>query len=186
MKKIIRLLLIFFVCSCSPSNQVIQKVIATTLAEMPTFTPYATFTPYSTLTPVPTYTFVPTYTQFPTYTYQPTYTPQKLIVETITITITPKPQNTPLKGLPATLTLDSLHAPHGPGFYLVGVDIAPGIWRSDPTLITDNCYWEITDKTGEIMSNHYGMAGGTMYISPNAFQVMMEDECGMWTFLRNK
>ena len=66
------------------------------------------------------------------------------------------------------------------GFYLVNVDIAPGIWQSLGT--QDDCYWEISTKTGDIIDNHFGMAGGTMYIAASAYQVMMED-CGTWTYL---
>ena len=66
------------------------------------------------------------------------------------------------------------------GFYLVGVDIAPGVWRS--TGGGDSCYWATTSKTGEIIKNHFGMAGGTAYISPSAYQVEFSN-CGIWLFL---
>jgi hypothetical protein len=70
--------------------------------------------------------------------------------------------------------------PHEDGFYLVNIDIAPGVWRSQGT--GDNCYWEITTKTGDVTSNHFGMAGGTAYISPMAFQISFE-RCGTWIYL---
>ncbi len=75
----------------------------------------------------------------------------------------------------------SLTATKAPGIYLVGIDIAPGVWRSQGS--GDKCYWEITTKTGTTIENHMGMAGGTMYIPKKAFQVMLERECGDWEFL---
>lgn len=133
--------------------------------EVPTNTPYATYTAYPTLTPLPTYTpeiiiVTATFTATPLYTPTETLTP----TETSTPTTTPDPR-----------TKDK-----GDGFYLVNIDIAPGIWRSEGT--QDDCYWEISDKYGNIINNHFGMAGGTMYISATAYQVMMED-CGRWTYL---
>ena len=67
------------------------------------------------------------------------------------------------------------------GFYLVGSEIQPGVWRN--TGESDNCYWEITDSKGEIIDNYIGMTGGTMYIPPTAFQVQLEKECGDWEYL---
>lgn len=67
------------------------------------------------------------------------------------------------------------------GFYLVGSEIQPGVWRN--TGESDNCYWEITDSKGEIIDNYIGMTGGTMYIPSNAFQVQLEKECGDWEYL---
>ena len=69
---------------------------------------------------------------------------------------------------------------HPDGFYLVNVDIAPGVWRSPSG--SDNCYWATTDKQGNILDNHFGMSGGTAYIPASAFQVEFKD-CGDWTFI---
>jgi hypothetical protein len=41
---------------------------------------------------------------------------------------------------------------------------------------------ETTAANGDIIDNHFGMAGGTAYISPTAFQVEFND-CGTWVFL---
>ena len=68
-----------------------------------------------------------------------------------------------------------------PGFYLVGSEISPGIWRNSGN--SDRCYWEITTSTGEVIDNFIGMTGGTMYIPPEAFQVRLEAECGNWVFI---
>jgi len=71
--------------------------------------------------------------------------------------------------------------PKPAGNYLVGVDIAPGVWRNNGT--TDNCYWEVTDRSGSIISNDFGMGGGTAYIPASAFQVSFNEDCGVWTYL---
>jgi hypothetical protein len=82
---------------------------------------------------------------------------------------------------PPTNTPSPLYAIHTPGFYLVNIDIAPGIWRS--TVRGDGCYWEITNTKGDIIDNHFGMAGGTIYLSATAYQVQLGPECGDWQFL---
>jgi hypothetical protein len=55
------------------------------------------------------------------------------------------------------------------------------VWRSDGT--NDDCYWEITEADGDIIDNHFGMAGGTASIPASAFQVQFDD-CGTWTFIQ--
>lgn len=99
--------------------------------------------------------------------------PTPLNTPTITLTPTPKPTSTP--------TVSSLKQPKSDGFYLIGVDIAPGIWRS--TGSDDGCYWEITTSTGDIIDNHFGMSGGTAYIPESGFQVVFED-CGNWILIK--
>ncbi|PKO00659.1 MAG: hypothetical protein CVU43_14030 [Chloroflexi bacterium HGW-Chloroflexi-5] len=117
-------------------------------------------TPKATSTPkIP-----PTATTTPTPVYTPT------ITETPTIT----PTETP--------TLDPLKIPRGNGMFLVNVDIAPGVWRSDGK--NDDCYWKVSTSTGDIIKNFFGMAGGTIYIPESAFEVELQD-CGTWTFLQN-
>lgn len=103
-----------------------------------------------------------------TLTPTPEFTP--------TITNTPEPTNTP------SPTIDPLKIAKGDGFYLIGVDIAPGVWRSDGK--GDNCYWKVSMASGDIVDNHFGMAGGTAYISSSGFQVQFE-RCGTWTFLQD-
>jgi hypothetical protein len=162
---------------CAPTEETINLHVVGTLAAIPTATTHPTSTAYPTYTPYPTFTSVYTQTPWviivtPTATQTPNYTP--------TMTATPAPTD------PPTNTPDPLYGPHEPGIYLVNIDIGPGIWRSDPNTKSDDCYWVITDPKGEIIDNHFGMSGGTMYISPNAFQVEMESACGIWTFLRAK
>lgn len=109
-----------------------------------------------------------------TYTPTPLYTP--------TMTLTPTMTSSPTITSSPTKTPDPLKMPKGNGFYLIGIDIAPGVWRSDGT--GDGCYWSVTAMDGDIFDNHFGMAGGTAFISPNGFQVEFND-CGTWTFLRD-
>lgn len=40
------------------------------------------------------------------------------------------------------------------GSYLVGKEAVPGTWQSQGERVT-NCYWEISDRTGNIMANNF-------------------------------
>ncbi len=149
----------------------VQSRVEQTIAQftkVPSNTPYFTQTAYPTLTPNPTYTpkivvVTATFTETPKYTPTITETPTK----TATLTSTPDPTKTDKR----------------PGFYLVGSEIAPGVWRSSGT--SDTCYWSITTQTGNIINNHFGMAGGTMYVPSSGFQVELDADCGTWTYLGN-
>jgi hypothetical protein len=105
-----------------------------------------------------------------------TQTPTPTLANTPTITNTPTNTFTPVP------TQDPLKKTKGNGFYLIGVDIAPGIWRSQGS--GDGCYWAVTRATGDIIANHFGMSGGTAYIPESGFQVEFND-CGMWEFISN-
>lgn len=106
------------------------------------------------------YTPIPTQTPYPTHTAYPTYTP-------IPVTNTP--------------TVPPIFETKTNGFYLVNSEIAPGVWKSNGD--NDDCYWATTSSDGDIIDNHFGQAGGTAYISPEAFQVEFND-CGTWTYLQ--
>jgi len=171
MKKIVFVLCLLLV-ACQPTPEQLLKPLNETLAAIPTQTAY------------PTYTMINTYTPYPTYTIVPTYTPRiKIVTSTststplFTPTITETPTITPTK----TNTPDPLTKDKAPGYYLVGTEIASGVWRSLGS--ADACYWSVNSKTGDIISNHFGMAGGTMYIPSSAFEVRLEAECGMWTYI---
>lgn len=172
------LIVIFLLVACTPKPEQIKPFLDQTLTALPTQTSYPTNTPFSTFTPYPTQT------KLPTYTLMPTYTP---IIKIITATHTSTPEFTPTETeIPTdtptmTPTLDPLKEPRGDGFYLVGEEIATGVWRS--TSGSDRCYWSITASTGNIIKNHYGMSGGTMYIPSNGFQVELSN-CGTWTWLQ--
>ncbi len=78
-------------------------------------------------------------------------------------------------------TVSPLLSPKTDGHFLINVDIAPGVWRSDGS--QSDCYWEVTTATGDIISNDFGMAGGTAYIPPTGFEVTWQN-CGTWTYLQ--
>jgi len=169
-------LLIIGFSACSPSEEVIAEAIASTM---------------DAWTPIPTFTSVPPIVLEVTRIVEvpPTLTSTPLFTSTITLTptITNTPTQTPTFTITpnATQTADarvqeSLKHDKGNGFFLVNIDIAPGVWRSNGS--GDSCYWATTTKTGSIIDNHFGMSGGTAYISPSAFQVEFKD-CGTWTFL---
>lgn len=168
MNKLIPFFLIaLMLAACAPSAEAIQTAIAETQAvwtEVPSQTSYPTYTnqPKVVITKLVTLTFTST----PEFTFTPSTTPS----------ITPTPTKTNTK----TPTLNPLKAMKGNGFYLVGVDIAPGVWRSEPGI--SGCYWSLTTRTGDIIDNHFGDSGGTAYISPYVYQVEFND-CGWWTFI---
>jgi hypothetical protein len=183
------LIIIIVLTACSPSSSAIQLAIVNTEAAKSTPTDYPTHTSVPTYTPYPTHTTLPTYTPYPTYTPLPTYTlvpTLKPIV--ITATSSPAPLYTPTETLiptstnTPTPTTDQLKLPRGNGFYLVNSEIAPGVWKSDGT--GDSCYWAVTKTTGDIIDNHFGMAGVTVYIPADGFQVEFND-CGTWTWLQD-
>jgi hypothetical protein len=188
MKPVVLALFAVLLIACSPSASQVQEVIQQT---------QAAWTPIPTNTPIPTYTQFPTYTAFPTYTQQPTIAVEVTKIIMVTPTSTPTPlytptiTSTPTNTFTPTMTPNStqtaeafliakLREDKGNGFYLVNVDITPGIWRSTGT--NDDCYWAVTAANGDIIDNHFGMAGGTAYISPTAYQVEFND-CGTWVFL---
>jgi hypothetical protein len=178
---LVTFVLLALLTSCTPSTPLqeqIKLIVVGTLAAIPTSSPYPTYTSQPSFTPQPTYTFAPT------YTFVPTYTPIVIIVTATgspTTLYTPTITETPTKTVKPTNTYSPLQSNKGPGIYLVGEDIAPGVWRSLGT--GSNCYWEIDTRTGDIISNYLDVAGGTMYIAPSAFQVLMHPECGDWKYL---
>jgi len=71
-------------------------------------------------------------------------------------------------------------APHKDGFYLVGVDIAPGVWRS--TGQGASCYWARQNLTQDLIDNDLGFAGGAVTIQPSDVEFYAKD-CGTWVML---
>jgi hypothetical protein len=136
-------------------NRIVITQIAVTAFTQIVATPQPSQTPWIiTATPLP-----------------PTPTPQ----------FSPTPTLSPMPTTPPTDIPSPLYDIHSPGFYLVNIDIAPGVWRS--TVSGDGCYWAITTAKGDIINNHFGMAGGTINIPSTAFQVELGPECGDWIFL---
>ena len=177
--------LLLLSCSSAPSGNSIQTAIAQTQAAQATSTWIPTNTPYSTYTPFPTYTQLPTIAIEVTRIVMVTLTSTQTPLYTPTITNTPTntftPTMTPNKTQTAeALLIAKLRENKGNGFYLVNVDIAPGVWRSTGT--NDDCYWALTAANGDIIDNHFGMAGGTAYIPTTGYQVEFND-CGTWEYL---
>lgn len=182
--------------ACSPSAATISTAVVQVQAS---WTAVPSQTPYASSTPRPTYTVAPT--DFVTVevtvevtrlvdrpvTVTPTETPLQSPMPSSSPTITPLPSETPTatptKNAAQTATavaFGRLIADHPSGIYLVNVDIAPGVWRNNGT--GNDCYWERTTRTGDIIDNHFGQTGGTMFISPSDFAVRMNN-CGAWTYL---
>lgn len=78
------------------------------------------------------------------------------------------------------LPIEQQTAPKKDGFYVVGSDIAPGLWRSTGT--GAKCYWERQNVTQDIIDNDYGFAGGAAMIQPTDF-VFYAKGCGDWVML---
>ena len=87
--------------------------------------------------------------------------------------------------LAASLVSASSHqfASHGDGYYEVGKDIAPGLWRSNGKF--DNCFWERLDSQGNQYDAHYGFAGGTVNIRENDHRVRFLN-CATWFYVENE
>lgn len=111
------------------------------------------------------------------------FTQTALAIPTNTFTpeVTQTPSLTPEPTLTFTATVPPLFETKTNGFYLINVDIAPGVWKSNGT--DSSCYWAVTTATGDILNNHFGMAGGTAYVDPSGFQVEFNG-CGTWTFIQ--
>lgn len=116
----------------------------------------------------------------PTTAATATFLPTSTITNTPTNVATSTPSNTPTATMPPPPTIDVRYGSKDDGFYLVNIDIAPGVWRSTGT--RDNCYWATTSKGGGINDNHFGMSGGTALITSGDFQVEFTG-CGVWEYL---
>lgn len=79
-----------------------------------------------------------------------------------------------------TLPIAQQVAPKRDGFYVVGVDIAPGLWMS--TGFGSSCYWARHNITQDIQDNEYGFPGGAVMIRPDDFEFYTRG-CGTWTML---
>jgi hypothetical protein len=105
---------------------------------------------------------------------------------TITATVAPSstPTLTPLPASALTATADfALYGPHGDGVYQVGVSIAPGTWRAIPQR-NSFCYWARRKYDGILLGEHYGPAGGEIFIHETDFEVEFDD-CGLFVFMGN-
>ena len=154
---------------------IVQTVVVTQIVYAPTATPYPTLTPWPTYTPAPpvVVTQLIFYTAIPPLSTSTPYWPTP--VKTAIAAATPNVAKTATAEAFAILT-----TPRDDGFYLVGIDIAPGVWRSQGT--GTSCYWQRSTKTGGIIDNHYGQSGGTIYIAASDFQIQFKG-CGTWIYM---
>jgi len=96
-------------------------------------------------------------------------------------TLAAQPTSPPSETPSPTETLEpSLTADRGDGYFLIGQEIAAGVWRNEGT--GTDCTWEVTAKTGRVIGAHTGLAGGTAYVPVGGFQVRFEG-CGTWSYL---
>lgn len=162
------------------SEPTATRVIARrgTLTASPTL--YPTHTPYPTYTKFPTHTSFPTLTAYPTYTVLPSLTPNA----TYTAQPTPEPQVV-WQIVTATDDPDILKADKKDGFYLVGIDIAPGIWTIRTDARYTKCYWKLTDRRNQIIRNYLGTAGGSIIIDDTMLQLEIQN-CGTIEFVQSQ
>jgi hypothetical protein len=71
--------------------------------------------------------------------------------------------------------------PHEDGLYLVGADIAPGLWRSTAS---DQrfCYWARRKYDGVVLASYYGLPGGELLVHSDDYEVEL-DGCGTWIYV---
>jgi hypothetical protein len=85
-----------------------------------------------------------------------------------------------VEGLDRRLQPDATD-PKRDGFYTVGVEIAPGRWRS--TGAGAGCYWARLDQYQDTFDNYYGHAGGDVTILASDYEVLFKG-CGTWEYVR--
>ena len=71
-------------------------------------------------------------------------------------------------------------APKKDGYYVVGLDIAPGVWKSNG--LSSSCYWARYDLTQDINDNELGYAGTVVTIRADDFEFYTKG-CGVWTMI---
>jgi hypothetical protein len=187
MKKIIAaVFVILLLAACAPPPQAIQSAVAGTQAawtQVPTQTAYATYTAYPTMTEYPTYTAV-IVTQVVTQIVTITSTPMPLYTPTDTGTPTKTPN---VKATTTAEALAALRADKGDGSYMVGTEIAPGIWRSGGGNSDEKCWIQIKKLSGDLMGIAGDLPGGTIRIPAGEYIVYIGGGSGnkcTWSFLK--
>jgi hypothetical protein len=80
--------------------------------------------------------------------------------------------------------IDDAKRPKYSGYYKVGSEIAPGYWVSSAEMTVGGCYWERINTSGNIIQNHFGVAGITVYVAPTD-AVVQFDGCGTMYYIGN-
>ena len=87
------------------------------------------------------------------------------------------------QGSPAPLSAPPISPsePHSDGTYLVGAEIAVGLWRS---LSNEQrfCYWARRKYDGILLGSYYGLSGTDLRIYESDYEVEL-DGCGTWIFM---
>jgi len=96
------------------------------------------------------------------------------------IVLTPSPAPT-LTETPTQSPSLGPEEPHLDGIYIVGAEIAPGIWHSNST-DQNFCYWARRKYDGIILASYIGLPGIDIRILETDYEVEL-DGCGMWIFL---
>ncbi len=81
---------------------------------------------------------------------------------------------------PPVAPIEQQVAPKGDGHYIVGVDMAPGLWLNDGK--SSKCYWERANSTQDINDNYRGFGGGVVMLRPTDFEFYTSG-CGTWKML---
>lgn len=68
-----------------------------------------------------------------------------------------------------------MQEPKGDGYYLIGVEIASGVWETANG--SDSCYWALLDNNQETLKNHFGPSGGTINLAGNYYELEIKN-CG--------
>jgi hypothetical protein len=100
---------------------------------------------------------------------------------TFTQTLTPAPSATPAP------TLDQTKADKRDGSYMVGTEIAAGIWRSSGGVTDENCALTIKSFSGDLADITYNLPGATIRIPSGEYIVYVGGGSGnkcIWSFLQ--
>jgi hypothetical protein len=92
-------------------------------------------------------------------------------------------QPVPVTGSPPAqrTTEPGLYSEKTDGYYLVNKEISPGTWRTETG--HQDCYWSLTDSSGNFLDGSFGMSGGVVIIPETAFQLRVQN-CGIIRFLQ--
>lgn len=78
--------------------------------------------------------------------------------------------------------IDQIKWPKDDGNYMVNQDIAAGQWLSSYPMTEDGCYWARINSAGNIIANHFGVAGITVYVAQTDAVVQFEG-CGTMYYI---
>jgi hypothetical protein len=65
------------------------------------------------------------------------------------------------------------------GSYLVGDEVKAGTWRTVTKGLIEDCYWERTSGSGNIIDNHFGTST-RMTVTVRSGEIFKTQDCGDW------